>query len=356
MHKLHRLFVRWQPHHGTMLETVALLLCSLFIFAGQASAVTRLINRSVLVYNPNPGATTKYQFSFTYNTVSQPVGSIDFLFCYDPIPTDPCVAPAGLDVSQVQLTDQSGETGFTLTKATPNHLIISRPSSAVGNTLSTYTFTGVVNPTLDKPFSIRLSDYSSSNASGTSIDIGSVVTGVNGGVSIAAQVPPMLYFCVAHQVSPDCTDEQGGNFTDMGTLSANKTLTATSQMAAGTNASGGYVITANGPTMEAGTNVINPLTAPTLSAPGNSQFGINLVSNSAPNIGGNPDGSYVNAVVAPGYDTPNKFKYQDGDIIASAPNVSLVRRFTVSYIVNVPPNLRAGVYTTTITYICTGKF
>jgi hypothetical protein len=108
--------------------------------------------------------------------------------------------------------------------------------------------------------------------------------------------------------------------------------------------------------MEAGTHVISPLATSTVSAPGNSQFGINLVANNSPGIGSDPDGNSTNAIVAPGYDVHNQFEFNDGDAVAIAPNVSLIRRFTVSYIVNVPPDLRAGVYTTTITYICSGRF
>lgn len=357
MHKLWQLCFRLLPRHFALLDKgLLLVVCLVFVFTSQAAAVTKLIDRAVLLYDPAPGVTTKYGVSFTYNTVSQPVGSVDLLFCYNPIPTDPCNAPAGLDVSHAVLTSQTGEMGYSLVVKSANHLVLTRTPSAVGPTPSTYTFSNIVNPTDKRSFAIRLSDYTSTDASGTALDVGSVVTVVNDSISISTQVPPMMYFCVAQQVSMDCTQQAGGNYSDMGQLSSSRTLTATSQMAAGTNASSGYTITANGPTMQAGTSVITPLASPTLSAPGNNQFGINLTSNTAPHVGDDPDGSFPNAVVAPGYSTPNKYKYQDGDIVAEAPNVSLVRRFTVSYIVNVPPNLRAGVYTTTINYICTGRF
>jgi hypothetical protein len=357
MHKFRLFSVRLLPHHVQMIETMLLLVCSVLIFTSQAgAAVTRLTQRSVLVYDQSPGAVTKYEVAFTYNTTSDPIGSIDMLFCYNPIPTDPCNAPVGLDVSNAVLSSQTGETGFNIATRTSNHLVLTRAPSPVGNTPSTYTFSGIVNPTQYRSFAIRLSDYSTIDASGPEIDLGSVVTGINDSVTISAQVPPMMYFCVAQQVTDDCTQLNGGNYSDLGTLSSSNTLTATSQMAAGTNASGGYVITVNGPTMSAGTNVINSLTSPTLSAAGNSQFGINLVANNSPNIGADPDGTFINATAAPNYANPNRFTYNDGDVVASAPNVSLVRRYTVSYIVNVPPNLRAGVYTTTLTYVCTGRF
>jgi hypothetical protein len=260
-------------------------------------------------------------------------------------------------VSGAILTGQTGETGYAITTRTANHLVLSRTASAPGGIRSKYVFSNIVNPTATtSSYAIRLSDYTSTDASGPILNLGSVVTQVAEGITLATQVPPMLLFCVGKQVSPNCDSTTGGNYTDLGDISATNTLFTSSQMAAGTNASAGYSIAAYGTTMEAGSNVINALTTPTLSAPGNSQFGINLTENSSPSIGSVPDGQSTNAVVAPGYGTSNLYKFQSGDLIASAPNVSLLRRFTISYIVNAPPDLRAGVYTTTLTYICSGHF
>jgi len=356
MQRLKRLYVGLLPHRLVLAQTVLLLMCAFVVFTAQATVVIRFSNRSLFVWDINPGATTKYTISLTYTTVTT-VGSIDILFCVSPIPSEPCVPPPGLDVSGAVLSDQTGETGYSILFQDTNHIILTRAPGVVGNTPSTYDFDNVVNPTsTSHSFSARLSDYASTDATGTLIDLGSVVSEVTEPIIIETQVPPILIFCVGLQVTQNCDNTTGGNYTDMGNLSPTDTLTAVSQMAAGTNASNGYVITANGTTMEAGSHVINALATPTLSTQGNSQFGLNLAANSTPNIGSDPDGASLNAVVAPNYSIPNQFMFQDGDTVASAPNVSLIRRFTVSYIVNIPPNLRAGVYTTTITYICTGRF
>jgi len=356
MQKLKRLSVGLLPHRLAIAQTVLLLLCSFVIFTAQGSAVIRFTHRSLFINNAEPGVTTQYKVSLTYTTQTT-VGSIDMLFCMDPIPTDPCDAPTGLDVSNALLSNQTGETGYHANILAANHIVLSRTPGAVGNTPSTYTFDNVVNPTdMSHSFSIRLSDYASTDASGPIIDLGSVLSAINLGVTIETQVPPMLLFCVGQVVNEGCTGTNGINYQDLGPLSPDETLYTQSEMSAATNASGGYVITANGPTMEAGTHVIDALTSPTASAAGNSQFGINLTANSSPNIGANPTGASTNAIVSPNYDNPNEFMYHDGDAVASAPGVSLFRTFTVSYIINSPPNLRAGVYTTTITYICTGRF
>jgi len=338
-------------------QSLLLVVVGCFAYStAQARIVIRFEPRSLFVYDINPGATTKYVVTLGYTTQTS-VGSLDMQFCIDPIPYDPCVAPTGLDVSNAVLSDQTGETGYALQVLSSNHVLLTRTPGVVSNTLSTYTLDNIVNPTFEShSFSIRLSDYASTDGSGPIIDLGSVLTQITEPIIIETQVPPQLIFCVAGQVSFDCANNSGGNYTDMGSLQPDRTLMATSQMSAGTNASNGYSIQVFGTTMAAGTHVIDALTTPTASAMGNSQFGINLVANNDPLLGLDPDGASTNATVDANYNTPNLFMYQDGDEVAAAPNVSLFRRFTVSYIVNSPANIRPGVYTTTLTYICTGRF
>jgi len=355
---------RLQPYWATI-QTTLILFAALFVFTSGAFAtvVSRLQDRSLFINNAEPGARSSYTISFRFNTIST-VGSIDFLFCVDPIPNNstgyhPCIPPAGLDVSSAVLSNQVGESGFNIAVRSSNHITLSRTPAVVGAGMSSYTFDNILNPTsaaVAHSYAIRLSTYASTDTSGPIIDLGSVLTQVTNDITLETQVPPMLIFCVAATVSQDCGSSAGGNYSDMGDLSPSSTLTATSQMAVGTNASNGFVITANGPTMEAGANIINSLSVPTPSAPGNSQFGINLVANTVPAVGSDPDGAFTNAVVNPNYAQQNQYAYNDGDEVALSPSVSLVRRYTVSYIVNAPPTLRPGVYTTTITYICTGRF
>jgi hypothetical protein len=370
MEKVKRLSTRLQLHRLVLLQTAVLIIASFMVFTAEATVVHRFNDRSLFIANGTPGATTSYKVSLTYNNqgYTDTVGSIEFLFCLDPIPSEPittqnpvdhhpCVPPAGLDVSNAVLSDQTGEVGFSILSKTANRIVLTRTPATVNETPSSYTFTGIVNPTeTANSYAIRLSDYPSDDASGPLINLGSVLSQINEGVLLETQVPPQLIFCVAAAVAQNCTQQTGGWYTDMGTLDGEHTLKAVSQMAAGTNATGGYVITVNGPTLSAGTNVIKALPIPTASAAGTNQFGINLVQNSDPALGADPDGPFANATVASGYDTPNVFKYGDGDVVASAPNVSLIRRFTVSYILNSSDTLRPGVYTTTLTYICSGRF
>jgi hypothetical protein len=348
------------PHHIVAIEAMLLLVCT-FMLASQpayAANVIRLQQREMFVNNPNPGATTYYTIAFKYTTPEN-IGSIGILFCLNPIPTDPCTTPVGFDASHAILESQTGETGYSILSKSVNEIILTRAPSMTGVDRSSYKFSGIVNPSQDyRSFSARLSTHLSTDASDPLpyVNLGSVLTQTVNSIFIETQVPPILVFCLGQEVTIDCDETSGGWYTDMGTLDPTQTLQAVSQMAVGTNATEGFTITSNGTTMQAGTNVIKPLASPTPSQPGVAQFGINLRANSSPGIGADPDGSWLNANPTPNYNIPNQFMYKDGDVVANSSEVSLQRRFTVSYIANSPPDLRAGVYTTTITFICSGRF
>lgn len=357
-HKTPRLHVAFFKLRTLFSEELLALLLVLFIFVVPAGATTRFENRGLFMQSTLPAATTSYVLSLDYMT-PEPVGSLDMLFCVSPIPYDPCVKPAGLDVSDAVLSAQTGETGFTISQITDNHIVLSRAPVMIAGTgsKSSYTFDNIINPTdQTKSFSIRLKSHTASNATGPLIDFGSVKGQVGDGIVIETQVPPMLIFCVAEEVSEDCSENNGTYFTDMGGLSTDQTLTAQSQMAVGTNASAGFAVAVHGNPLTAGTNVIDNLETPTESRTGRNQFGINLVENNETGVGKDPEGDWANAVPSPDYAQANRFKYNPGDVIAYSPNVSLIKKFTVSYIVNVSPSLRAGVYTTTINFVASGRF
>lgn len=350
--RLHRFISSWR--YICSEEFLALLLV-LFVFATPVMA-TRFETRGLYMQSTLPGAVTSYVVSLRYAT-PQPVGSVDMLFCDSPIPYEACVVPAGLDVSNAVLSSQGGETGFSILFQTGNHIVLTRTPSVPINPDSTYTFTNVTNPTdTGHAFSIRMKSLSTTNGTGPQIDFGSVRGQVTPGIELETQVPPMLIFCAAQVVENDCVSTDNTYYRDMGTLNNGTTLTAQSQMAVGTNATGGFAITAYGSPMAAGTTVIDSPSVPTASTPGSNQFGINLVENTVPAIGGNPEGTWANAIPSADYGQSNLYKYVPGDVVAFSPNVSLMRKFTVSYVLNSSQSLRAGVYTTTINYVASGRF
>lgn len=357
-HKLvrfHSFFFKWRTLVSE--ELLALFLALIFIMPLSAAPM-RFSDRSLFMQSTEPSVTTSYTISFQYMTPAS-VGSVDMLFCIDPIPYMPCVTPPGLNVSNAVLSNQSGETGFSISQKSANHIVLSRLPSAIapGGVQSSYKFDNIVNSSdQTQSFAIRMKSLASTNGTGQHIDFGSIKGQVASSIVLETQVPPMLIFCAAGEVADNCESNNGTYFTDMGELSADGTLTAQSQMAVGTNASAGFVIYATGTGPAAATNVIDSPTIPTESRPGTDQFGINLVANTAPAIGQDPEGTWANAVPAPEYGQPDKYKYVSGDVVAYSPNVSLMKKFTVSYVLNASPNLRAGMYTTTINYIASGRF
>lgn len=356
IHKLFRLHVHIHWWRRVFSEEALALLLVVFVFVSPAFAMTRFQERGVYMNSSLPGVTTFYTVSFRY-IGPDPVGSVDMLFCNDPIPQDPCDAPTGLDVSNAVLSNQTGETGFSIASKSANHILLSRVPNTIINPISSYKFDNMINPTdTSEPFSIRLESHGSTDGTGPIINFGSVRGHVTNPIVLETQVPPMLVFCLAQEVELGCIGTNDVYYTDMGELEPGQTLVARSQMAVGTNASGGFAVTANGLPLAAGTSVIDGPAAPTESKPGTNQFGMNLVANNDPAVGEDPEGTFTNAVPSPDYGVPNKFKYTSGDIVAYSPNVSLMKKFTVSYIANVSDGLRAGVYSTTITYIASGRF
>ena len=336
--------------------TLAMLIVLASFIFGRSAIASEFSDRSVMIDSPVAGQTTQYAFTFGY-TSPAPVGSVKFQFCDMPLPLDPCVTPAGLDVQNAVLTSQTGETGFTIFSQTQNEIIIGRPAQVPGAGPSTYTFDNITNPSGENQVVfVRLTSHSSSDATGPFLDEGAVATTTTPDVEIYTQVPPVLIFCVATIINdPDCTD-MSGNYTNVGELRNNQTAKLAVQMQARTNARSGYSIQMTGNSLASGTNTIPPITVPSPSLIGVGQFGMNLASNTNPSIGGAPVGPGINAVINPSYTTPNLFSYTSGDVLVSSTNPTRNRKFTMSYIINVPESQPIGVYTTTITYVCIGSF
>lgn len=321
-----------------------------------ATSAASLPNRSLRIESIDPGATTSHEFTFSYGTTGTSVGSIVFEYCTSPLVQITCDAPTGIDASNAVLSEQSGEVGFFVLNRQTSRVTLTRaPAQPPLINPSSYTFDHVVNPTGQyKTFYVRITTYESLDGSGAPIDFSAVANSTAGKVFISSQVPPYLKFCVGIALSNDCSSADE-SVVDLGTLSPNIVSNGESQMIAATNAEFGIAIAVYGTTMTSGNNTIPALVSPTLSAPGNAQFGINLRENSNPNIGQEPSGAGI-AIPTASYAIPNRFMFTSGDVVATSPSVTDTRKFTSSYIVNISPTQPPGVYTSTLTYICTATF
>lgn len=315
------------------------------------AAATVLENRSLSILSSAGGVNTTHEFTFTF-PISIEVGSILFEYCTDPIEDITCDTPNGLDVAGASLDDLSGEGGFALLTST-NRITLTRAPAFTGPQPNRYLFSNIINPSDLGPFFVRISAYPTVDASGPYSAFSSVAGSIAKGIDINGEVPPILYFCSAVAIPTDCSDAVG-DFIEFGDLSVSATRTGTSQFLVGTNAPNGYSVTTNGPTMTSGTDQIVPVIGPSSNQIGVSQFGVNLRANLSPLVGADPVGGV--GTVAPNYAVPSNYRYVDGEILAGATGPTEISLFTVSYIININSSQPAGIYNTTLTYVCTAGF
>ena len=268
----------------------------------------------------------------------------------------PCVAPDGLDLTNAALESQTGERNYFILTGQVNRIILTRaPAVPPTQNPSAYTFANIMNPSSVETFYVRITSHAANDASDSFIDNGAVASTTVERINVNTRVPPYLKFCVAIALTDNCESTNDDNLVDLGDLSTARASSGTSQMIAATNAEFGLAIAAYGTTMTSGNNVIPSLREPTPSAPGNAQFGLNLRDNSDPNVGREPMGGGL-AQASAAYGMPNRYLFNSGDVVAVSPVATDTRKFTSSYIVNIADGQPAGVYTATVTYICTATF
>ncbi len=340
---------------------IAIIVVSLLLAAGpfnsQPAYADDLTLRAIKMSNSAASqAGVDYEVTFNYATTG-PVGSIMVMFCQEsPLITSPCTQPVGFDASAVTLSSQLGETGFTVfAGSTAHEVILTRPPSPVtAGTNGVYTLSNITNQSSEGTLFPRILTFASSDATGPNTDYGGLALSINPRPNIQAEVPPYLLFCLGESITGFDCNTATEPFSDVGVLEPLVTGAAQSQMVIATNGIGGYSMWVIGGTMTSGNNTI-PAMAGGASNQGTSQFGINLRANTAPVIGQNPSGPGA-ATIAAGYNTPNQFRYQSGDSLVTATDPDDIRKFTVSYIINVAASQPGGVYATTLTYIALANF
>jgi hypothetical protein len=321
-----------------------------------------------------PSGVVNHLFTFTLPSVGNTnVGSIQFLYCTTAGGT--CFTPPGLSTTSAAYGTHSGVTFTSIVNTTNGAPYLSRTSASVtAGTTVTEQLTGITNPsTANQPFYIRISTFASIDTTGSPTDTGTVAASTANQITLTGTMPESLIFCTGATISttggvPDCSTATSGAISFNQLFSPSDTATATSQMSASTNASTGYSITVNGPTLTSGSNTVTAMNTAGVGVRGTSQFGLNLIANttttSTPAVGTDlaPVSNTTNYKGQPltGYGTADTFKYLSGDPIANSadggagPTDSQI--YTTSYIVNVNGAQAVGTYTTTLTYICTATF
>ncbi len=338
-------------------KVVSVFLIAFILLTFSFTSAAELSSRSVTIGSSLPGAVTNHDFRF--NTISgSNVGSIKFDYCSDtPLFGAPCTAPTGLIVNTATILQQSLGNGFTVSGvSTPSTLIITRnPAISGGPASAIFRFGNITNQTTSsQTVYVRVSTHASMDGTGPEIDKGSVGYSTVPGVGVGGYVPPFLTFCTGVTVALDCS-VVNGSILGLGELSENYQSTASSQFSASTNDPTGYNTYVSGGTMTAGNEVIPALTANSPGIAGVSQFGMNLRSNSSPAVGANVSGPGT-GVPAVFYNSPNSFRYVNGERIAGSSLPTEFNRFTVSYVVNVSADQAPGVYASSYTYTAVASF
>ncbi|MGH7156871.1 MAG: hypothetical protein ACREGG_02050 [Candidatus Saccharimonadales bacterium] len=337
----------------------------------------------------NSAHTVNHLFTFTIASGSN-LGSIQFLYCTTASGT--CTTPNGLSTSAATLGGQTGPaTGFTLVNTTNGSPYLTRTASTVTTgTASTFTLDGIVNPDSTNcfggttpqsnncPFYVRITTFASTDTTGGSTDSGTVAASTVSQIVLTGTMPESLIFCTGATISvtntiPDCSTATSGAVSFNQLFSPADTSTATTQMAASTNAPSGYSISVNGPTLTSGANTITAMSSADTSKKGFRQFGMNLVANTSAsaasfpgtsaNIAPAANGTNFRGEPLSGYNTADTFKFNSTDAVADSAGTTGsnygptdAQIYTVSYIVNVSGGQPIGTYVTTLTYICTATF
>jgi hypothetical protein len=306
--------------------------------------------------NPD-AAQTGVQYNIKFDLpFTATLGSIRIEFCDNtPLYGDACNPPFGFDTSGAALATQSGSVGYLLSGSSPsNELLLIRPPGLQSAALASYEVSGITNPATAGSLFARIYTYPTSNGTGPNIDFGGLALAINPNFDVAAEVPPYLTFCIGENITNyDCTTATEP-FSDLGNFSPSITSAAQHQAVVATNAADGYSLRVSGSTMTSGGSIINAMSG-TAAVKGTSQFGINLRANAAPVIGQDPQGP-GSATVTAGYNQPNQFRFNSGDVLASSTDPNDFKKFTISYIVDIPNGQAGGLYSTTLVYLCLANF
>lgn len=363
---------------GLLLSVLFVSALVVSVFNAPATYAAQITGRSLTLQagttdgGSMPGGVVKHKFDFTIPSGTS-IGSIKLEYCTTASVTA-CTLPTGVVTTSATISDGSGWASTATLVNTTNGAPYLTRTAASGSGAVSFVLNTVTNPTAaNSTFFVRISSYAATNATGSPVDTGTVAASTATQVVLTGTMPESLIFCVGATVSttssiPDCTTATAGNITFNQLFSPTDTATATSQMAASTNAASGYIITVNGATMTSGSNTIPAMTSAGVGVRGTGQFGMNLKLNTTATstvavgseVAAAADGVNLKGQAAAGYNTVDQFKFVTGDTVANSANGGAgptnAQIFTVSYIVNVAGNQASGTYTSTLTYICTATF
>lgn len=371
-----------RAHYTKMLRKAAnwaglVALLSTTLVAMPASAVgAQMGNRNTTPTTLKAGATASYAISYTPSVTNSAtaIKAIKIEICDSPLESVSCAASAsantnsnGADAHLATYTSDTGTNcgtnayaagtatgpGVTGTSRLYTNATGNTPTSAVQCTL---TLGAVVNPSgNNQKYYLRITTYSDTGAT-SELDFGGTALQTAQDIVVSAQVQESLEFCTGDNTLVATCSTVGSGAISLGTgsncpiLSTSNVCTGVSKMAASTNGQGGYSITYNGTNLTSGSDTITANGSPgAASTPNTRQFGLAITAQTGSGTKvatydfGSNGSKYVYLVT-----TPTQ--------IATGTAANGEAIYTVTYAANVDATVKAGAYTATINYVCTGLF
>ncbi len=374
--------MKTKPLTKTLIAKLSILglLASTFVPLVANAATGQLSPRSATLSTSVAGATAvTATFKFTPSAANSgaTIKGIKFQMCNSPVETTTCTIPDGTSTMASATAGSESGTDMTNTYGSPSYngatdVTFTNATGNVfnsGDGIETFAVQNITLPaTANTEFYFRITTYNSSSTfnGATEVDYGGIAVSTAQQITITGTMPESLVFCVGTSGS-NCGNITGSSVA-LGTFSPTSTNTGTSVMDVSTNAGSGYAITLSGTVPTSGSNTILAMGTQSAnssgcavsctSTTGTSQFGSNVRTNTSPSVGADvtPTGGGFNGAGSGGYNTPNSFRFFTGDTVAGSSQVSNAQLFTNSYLVNVAGSQAAGLYTATMTYICTATF
>ncbi len=336
-------------------------------------------SRKVQLSDDHSAATSvTYDVYFNAATTQAGTESVRFQFCSNsPLYNSSCTAPGGTFVEPSALTAQTDNGGalahpFSYGNSGADILI----ANASGNTFTSgdtyhFTFTGATNPTVSSNTYqelylrvITCTDTTCTVGGGSNVDNGGFGYDIVPQLSETANVQEELTFCVAQSIATPCSSISGSTVTlSPNPMSSGGNSNGTAQMAASTNASGGYVITYNASSFtDATSDTIASASSggAATNGGGTEQFGFTLGAQTSGNLNGlgtaNNGGSGSPSAPYNGVNSTIAYNTAGGTQVASTSGPSSMTTYTMLFAANVANTTKPGIYTSTQTYIATGTY
>src|SRR5665213_1083258 len=327
-----------------ILSVALLLVFALLLNTRVALADDEASNRSVTLSNSSASAISNYLVSFVLNNTSTPLATIEIQICSNsPLTVDPCDIPVGLDTTSSVLNSQIGNNGFVLDNSTNGVLLLNRNATTPNSQTNYYQFENITNPSYNGEYFARVRTFSTADTSGPDIEYGGFAMAIVPSLTVNTIVPPYISFCLAVSIPNLSCSVTSGDSLNLGDFQTYSSNSGSYQFLVASNSSTGYSVSVYGTTLTSGNYTIPALSNPSPPQYGVSQFGINLVANTQPNVGANPVGDTTSQPTT-NYGLSNQFTFNNGDVVAIDTHNGIYTRYTNSVMVNISKSQPAGVY------------